>query len=417
MKVFKFGGASVKDADSVKNIPRILSKYREEQLVVIVSAMGKTTNALEKLTEAAHHADKRTDELYRVISDYHYKIIHELFPDDGHDIYSHSKELFNALKSWLDILAAPEREHPYDLYYDQIVAFGELLSTRIISCYLNENGISNSWLDARELIMTDSTYRDARIDWQKTSKLISEHVTDKITVSQGFIGSDGHFSTSLGREGSDFSAAIFASVLDAEEVVVWKDVPGYLNADPKYFKDTVKLDKISYTESIELAFYGAKIIHPKTIRPLKNKSIPLIIKSFLDPESEGSVIHEDLSSDALVPSCIIKEGQVLISISSRDFSFIAEDTLHKIFGIFTNHRCGINLMQNSAISFSVCVDHSPRLDEMITELQKDFRVKYNDDLRLVTIRHYNKETIKKLTEDKEILLEQRSRITVQMVIK
>jgi len=242
-------------------------------------------------------------------------------------------------------------------------------------------------------------------------------MTDEMMLTQGFIGSDGKYSTSLGREGSDFSAAIFANVLGAEEVVAWKDVPGYMNADPKYFSDTVKLDKISYTESIELAFYGAKIIHPKTIRPLKNKSIPLRIKSFLDPDAEGSVIHEDQSRDTLYPSCIIKENQVLISISSRDFSFIGEDMLSGIFGLFAKHRCGINLMQNSAISFSVCVDQSLRLADLIKDLQQDFRVKYNDGLQLVTIRHYNKQTIKKLVQGKEILLEQRSRVTVQMVVK
>jgi len=417
MKVFKFGGASVKDAGSVRNIPAILSKYPDENLVIIISAMGKTTNSLEGLTEAAYRQDPKASEFYQDIYNYHLQIVRELFPDEESEIYPQLNEMFEALRSWLVILDTPEREHPYDLYYDQIVAIGELLSTKIIASFLNENGFANTWLDARELIMTDSIYRAARIDWQKTRQRVTEAVTDKIIVTQGFIGSDGRFSTSLGREGSDFSAAIFANVLDAEEVVVWKDVPGYLNADPKFFNDTVKLDKISYAESIELAFYGAKIIHPKTIRPLKNKGIPLKVKSFLQPENEGSVIHEDHSADSLTPSCIIKDGQVLISISSRDFSFIAEDNLHKIFGIFTSHRCGINLMQNSAISFSVCVDNSPRLQGMIEELQLDFRVKYNDGLRLITIRHYDTETIAKITAGVQILLEQKSRLTVQMVVK
>jgi len=417
MKILKFGGASVKDATSVRNIPAILSKYAREELVIIVSAMGKTTNGLEALADAAYNREQKVDEHYSKLYNFHLNIVQELFPDEKHEVYTQLNVLFNELKSWLVILAAPEREHHYDLYYDQIVITGELLSTRIISCYLNGEDFKNTWLDARELIITDSTYRDARIDWQQSSKRISEVVKEQVTVSQGFIGSDGKFSTSLGREGSDFSAAIFANVLDAEEVVVWKDVPGYLNADPKYFNDTVKLDSISYSESIELAFYGAKIIHPKTIRPLKNKGIPLKIKSFLEPDSAGSVIHEDLSSDALVPTCIIKEEQVLISISSRDFSFIAEDKLHQIFGIFAGHRCGINLMQNSAISFSVCVDNSSRVQGLIEELQQDFRVKYNDGLELITIRHYDRPTINKLTENREILLEQRSRITVQVVVK
>jgi len=417
MKVFKFGGASVKDSGSVRNIPAILSKYPDESLIIIISAMGKTTNSLEGLTEAAYRQDPKAGEIYQDIYNYHLQLARELFPDEENEIYPQLKEIFEALRSWLVILDTPEHEHPYDLYYDQIVAIGELLSTKLIGSFLNEKGFANTWLDARELIMTDSTYRAARIDWQKTRQRVTEAVTDKITVTQGFIGSDGRFSTSLGREGSDFSAAIFANVLDAEEVVVWKDVPGYLNADPKFFDDTVKLDKISYAASIELAFYGAKIIHPKTIRPLKNKGIPLIVKSFLQPDNEGSVIHEDHSADSLTPSCIIKDGQVLISISSRDFSFIAEDNLHQIFGIFTSHRCGINLMQNSAISFSVCVDNSPRLQGMIKELQLDFRVKYNDGLRLITIRHYDKETITKITAGVQILLEQKSRLTVQMVVK
>ncbi len=308
------------------------------------------------------------------------------------------------------------------MYYDQIVAYGELLSTRIVSCYLDSIGDHNKWLDARALIATDSTYREAKINWETTQSQILASVTSEFAklytiVSQGFIGSDGKFSTSLGREGSDFSAAIFANVLDAEEVIVWKDVPGYLNADPAYFDNTIKLDKISYSESIELAFYGAKIIHPKTIRPLKNKSIPLIVKSFINPDEPGSIIHEDPSSDALLPSYIIKENQVLISISSRDYSFIAEDHLHKIFGLLAEHRTRINLMQNSAISFSVCVDNSSRIPRLINTLQNDFGVKYNDDLQMITIRHYKQDTIDKLTANREILLEQRSRVTVQMIVK
>ena len=422
MRVLKFGGASVKDAESVRNIPDIISKYRNNELVIIVSAMDKTTNALEALTEAAHAGSSETGERFSGIFNYHQQIIEMLFPDSSHEIYGQIRELFDEIKHWLKVLQDTEREYDFDMYYDQIVSIGELLSTRIVSAYLAEQGYANTWLDARELIMTDHTYRAAKIDWETTydrihTVAVPELQKGKMVISQGFIGSTGEFSTTLGREGSDFSAAIFANILDAEEVVVWKDVPGYLNADPKYFKDTVKLDKISYTETIELAFYGAKIIHPKTIRPLKNKSIPLLIKSFLTPDEAGSLIYEGLSSDTMIPSRIIKEDQVLISISSRDFSFIAEDHLYMIFGVFTGHRIGINLMQNSAISFSVCVDESPRLDELIKELQKEFRVKYNDGLRLITIRHYDQDSINKLILGNEILLEQRSRITVQMVVK
>jgi len=422
MRVLKFGGASVKDAESVRNIPDIISKYRNNELVIIVSAMGKTTNALETLGEAAYAGKSEAGEKFSEIYDYHQQVTEMLFPDSSHEIYGQIRELFDEIKHWLKVLQDPERDYDFDLYYDQIVSIGELLSTRIVSACLSEQGYANTWLDARKLIMTDHTYRAAKIDWEATFDRIHtiaapELQKGKMVISQGFIGSNGEFSTTLGREGSDFSAAIFANFLDAEEVVVWKDVPGYLNADPKYFKDTVKLNKISYTETIELAFYGAKIIHPKTIRPLKNKSIPLLVKSFINPDEAGSLIHEDLSSDTMVPSYIIKEEQVLISISSRDFSFIAEDHLYTIFGAFAGHRIGINLMQNSAISFSVCVNESPRLNELIQELQKEFRVKYNDGLRLITIRNYDQDSINKLVIGNEMLLEQRSRITVQMVVK
>ena len=417
MRVFKFGGASVKDAGSVRNIPEILEKYRDEQLVIIISAMAKTTNALELLAKAAFEKSPDVDEQYHQLYEYHLGIARALFPDGSHEVFTHINEIFNGLKSWLIKAAVGDSEISFDLFYDQVVPAGELLSTRIVSAFLNDAGFPNKWMDARELIITDSIYRAAHVDWEQSNKNIRSAFDGNMIVSQGFIGSDGTYSTTLGREGSDFTAAIFANILDAEEVVVWKDVPGYLNADPQYFDDTIKLDCISYTESIELAFYGAKIIHPKTIRPLKNKSIPLRVKSFLEPASEGSVIHKDHRSDSLVPSCIIKEDQVLMSIAARDFSFIAEDKLHNIFGLFTEHRCGINLMQNSAISFSVCVDNNPRLEKLIRDLQDEFSVKYNDGLQLITIRHYDQATIEKLTAGKEILLEQRSRITVQMIVK
>lgn len=422
MKVFKFGGASVKDAVSVRKIPVILSKYAGESLVLIISAMGKTTNALEALVRSAYDRDGDAEKHIQGIRDYHMRIVRELFPGDAASPDKEIENVFAGMDTWISNLKLPGREHPYDFYYDQVVPAGELLSTIIISQYLNKEGYHNTLLDARDMVVTDSTYRSAAIDWDTTGKHILKSITKAfsevpLVVTQGFIGSNGEFSTTLGREGSDFSAAIFANVLDAEAVVVWKDVPGYLNADPRYFSDTVKLDKLSYAETIELAFYGAKIIHPKTIRPLKNKNIPLYVRSFLEPDSEGSLIHTDLSSDTLVPSCIIKQDQVLISISSRDFSFIAEEHLHEIFGIFARHRGSINLMQNSAISFSVCVDNTSRLKALIGGLQETFRVKYNDGLQLITIRHYNPEIINLLTSGKEILLEQRSRVTVQMVVK
>jgi aspartate kinase len=421
MRVFKFGGASVKDATSVRNIPAILSKYRGDEIVIIISAMGKVTNAMEKLAHSAYHQEDTVVAQLEDIKEYHMNICGELFPDTKNEIFNKVEKLFEDLKTWLYI-PEPARYYEFDLYYDQIVPFGELLSTSIVSAFMNEEGFNNIWMDARELVITNDSYRSAKVDWESSQesiiRLLRPQLKKGLTiVSQGFIGSNKKYTTTLGREGSDFSAAIFANILDAEEVVVWKDVPGYLNADPDYFGDTVKLDKISYAESIELAYYGAKIIHPKTIRPLRSKNIPLLVKSFLEPDSEGSVIHKDLSCDKLVPSYIIKEHQVLISISSRDFYFIAEDNLHEIFGIFARHRIGINLMQNSAISFSVCVDDSSRLQGLIKELQGNFRVKYNDELQLLSIRHYEHANLNELIRDKEILLEQRSRLTVQMVMK
>ena len=418
MRIFKFGGASVKDAESVRNIAVILDRFSGEELLIIVSAMGKTTNALEDLIRSAYHGLDDSKQLFEEIKAFHLQIVVELFPDPDHEILRLAEELFAQL---YDQMKAFEGMG-FDMFYDQMVSYGELLSTKLVSCFLNEGGFSNQWLDARGLVMTDNSYRAARIDWDETGNRIKMNImpvfnSGKMVITQGFIGGHGDYSTSLGREGSDFSAAIFGNILEAEEVVVWKDVPGYLSADPQHYDDAVKLDKISYTEAIELAFYGAKIIHPKTIRPLKNKSIPLVVKSFMAPEEKGSVIHEDNSTDGLVPSSMIKEDQVLISISSRDVSFIAEGHLHKIFGLFTEHSIGLNMMQNSAISFSVCVDHNQRLEKLLEELQKEFKVRYNEGLQLLTIRHYDQETINRRTKGKEILLEQKSRITAQMIIK
>ena len=403
----------------MKNIPGILSRYKDEPLVIILSAIGKTTNALEALAASAYQGNKDTEEILDSIMDQHLNIAMDLFKSD-HMVFAQLRMIHDQLLSWTG--NSLNRDLDFDMYYDQVIPYGELMSTRIISAWLSHAGIANTWFDARDLVITDNTYRAALVDWDSSREkiqaaLVPELKKGNVAVTQGFIGSNGRFMTSLGREGSDFSGAIFANILDASELVVWKDVPGYLNADPKYFSDTVKYDRLSYTECIELAFFGAKIIHPKTIRPLKSKNIPLVVKSFLKPDDPGSVIHEDSSYDHLVPACIIKEEQVLISISPRDYSFIGQDHLHTIFGLFAGHRTAINLMQNSAISFSVCADNSRHLPVLLEALQKTFRVKFNDGLQLVTIRHYNPEIIEKLTKKREILLEQRSRLTVQLVIK
>ncbi|MFZ4400360.1 MAG: aspartate kinase [Bacteroidales bacterium] len=424
MKVFKFGGASVNCAEAVKNVAEILRKFNNEKILVVVSAMGKTTNALEKLTLAYFNKSNETKAQLEEIQKYHFLITETLFADKNHEVYSDIQLIFEELS--FKLISHPSGN--LDFEYDQIVSNGELISTKIISHFLNLKGISNQWMDAREIIKTDSNYREGNVNWQecmhKTNKLVIPYFDDyckdtHLVITQGFIGSspDGHAVT-LGREGSDYSAAIFAFNLNASELVIWKDVPGLLNADPKFFDDTRKLDAISYREAIELAYYGATIIHPKTIKPLQNKNIPLYIKSFLQPEKEGTLISNQENTDDLIPSFIFKQDQALISISPKDFSFIAEENLSDIFGIFSENKIKINLMQNSAISFSVCFDsNTTHFDTLIKTLQENYKARYNLQLDLITIRHYNQATIDKVVDNRKILLEQRSRTTAQLVVE
>ncbi len=417
IKVFKFGGASVKDADSVRNVFKVLELFSGEKIAVVISAMGKTTNALEKLLHAYYYGTDLIEQEFNTIHDYHLKVMNDLFPDKSHDIYSDVEETFGYLKSWLD---NPHSDN-YDYEYDQIVSIGEIISTQIVSAYLNARGMENVWTDARTIIRTDNTYRDARVDWDKTNELVRGAMKfhkERVYVTQGFIGSTAeNIATTLGREGSDFSAAILAWCLDAERVTIWKDVPGVLNADPKYFDNTIKLDQLSYHDAIELAYYGASVIHPKTIKPLQNKKIPLWVKSFVDPKEKGTVIQSD--RDGLtVPSFIFKMDQVLVTIAARDFSFIAEQNLSDIFHELSRLRIKINLMENTALSFSICADWDERkIPELIKSLEDEFMVKYNRGLELVTIRHYDQQTIDRVTVNKEILLEEKTRYTVQMVMR
>ncbi len=425
LKVFKFGGASVKDADSVRNVATILKKHAPEKLVVIVSAMGKTTNALEKILNAWYEKDERLNTLVQEIITYHQEIILTLFPDKNHPVHFNTDLLFGELEGHLNTPPVLD----YDFDYDQVVSFGELISTTIISEFLISEGFNCKWFDVRELIQTNNTWREGKVNWDITGSQIRERVatflndsdiTPAFALTQGFLGStaDGA-TTTLGREGSDFSAAIFAYALQADEMVIWKDVPGLLNADPKYFSVTEKLAILSYREAIELSYYGATIIHPKTIKPLQNKDIPLRIKSFVDPASEGSVIHQNTSADSLIPSFIFKVDQVLISISPRDFSFINELSLSEILAVFAANSIHISLMQNSAISFSVCIDYNERrLSQLFKALKKEYKVRYNTGLELITIRHYDQATIDRVMEDgKTILLEMRSRNTAQFVVR
>jgi len=416
MKVFKFGGASVKDASSVKNIASILKTYTDD-LVVVISAMGKTTNALELVLDAYMSGEKlRAITALGGIREYHTAIARSLIPA-GHALFDELENIFTGIEQKLD--HTPTKS--FNQEYDQLVSWGEIISTIIVSNYLNHIGVINQWADARQFVKTDGTFREARIDWDISDRLMKEKFNfrhARLYVTQGFIGSTvNNLITTLGREGSDYTAAILAFVLSAESVTVWKDVPGVLNADPKWFDETIRLEKISYIDAIELAYYGASVIHPKTIQPLKNKSIRLYVKSFLHPSDPGSVIGED-DYEKLIPSFIFKMDQVLIHIHPSDFSFIAEDNLEKIFRCFAGYGLKINLMQNSAVSFDVCVNNDrSRLPGIRSDLEKDFRVTFTTGLELITIRYYDDDTIKRVLVNKDLLLSQRTKSTIQMVVK
>lgn len=417
IKVFKFGGASVRDADAVKNVAKVMNLYPDDRIAVIVSAMGKTTNALERLLHEWYYETGKTESELSGIVSYHLDVARELFPSGDHAVYSELDALFTELSDRLGTTASDN----FDYEYDQVVSLGEVFSSKIVSAYLSDSGIANRWIDARSIIRTDNTYRDARVDWEKTGELVNEAMdfnTARVYLTQGFIGATAeNLSTTLGREGSDYSAAIVAWCLDAELVAIWKDVPGVLNADPKYFDNTVKLDRLSYYDAIELAYYGASVIHPKTIKPLQNKQIPLWVKSFLKPAEKGTIVHHD-RAELVVPSFIFKMNQTLITVSTRDFSFIVEKNLGDIFYEIDHIRLKINVMQNTALSFSFSVDTDDRkVPELIKVLEQDYDVRYNTGLELVTIRHYDQETIDRVTAGKEILLEEKSRHTCQMVMR
>ena len=427
MKVFKFGGASVKDAEAVKNVATILKRYPNENIVVVVSAMGKVTNALERLTNAFFYSEKNktngTENAALVLEEikkYHFDIIGQLFPDKNHSIYNEINNVFVEL----DWAIEDKPSHSYDHEYDQIVSIGEIVSTKIVAAYLNQVGIKSIWRDVRDFIQTDNTYREGRVNWELTQSLIDKNLTsalskgEGVVVTQGFIGGTSeNFTTTLGREGSDYSAAIIAYTTDAENVTIWKDVQGVLNADPKWFAETKKIEHLSYQDAIELAYYGATIIHPKTIKPLQNKKIPLYVKSFLNPGETGTIINED-QSQLPVPCFLFKVDQVLLSISPKDFSFIVEENFSSIYKLFAEKQVKINMMQNSAISFSVCIDNDVhKLADLIKTLQKEYRVLYNENLELITIRYYDQATIDRVTLDKKVLLEVKSRYTVQLVVQ
>lgn len=416
MKVFKFGGASVKDASSVRNVLNVLQKVGYENTLVVVSAMGKTTNALEVVIEQYRNKNTALSNTILELRANHKSILNDLFESQPHAIFDTIDAIFDDLSLLLERNKSPK----YDYIYDQVVSYGEIISTTILSAYFEFKNVPNNWLDARNLIKTDSTYRDAKVDWEETQKAITANISKKgLTITQGFIGADtNNFTTTLGREGSDYSAGIFAYCLNAESVSIWKDVPGVLNGDPRVFENTELLNQISYEEAIELAFYGASVIHPKTLQPLQQKEIPLYVKSFINPEGKGTSVSKGQTLEPFIPCFIVKKNQVLISLSSLDFSFIVEENISYIFSLFHKFQIKVDLIQNSAISFSVCIDNKfGHLEELISELKSKFKVTYEENVSLFTIRHFNKESAKAIEKDKEILLKQLGTETYQIVVK
>lgn len=421
MKVFKFGGASVKNADAVRNVASILLRFENEKIAIVVSAMGKTTNKLEEIIAALQLKNEK--DFINAVDDlhlFHQELIGELFPEGHYSLQNEIDDVFESLK---DRLNRPFSEN-FSFEYDQVVSLGEVLSSIILTTYLNEQGLRARLVDARQLIRTDNHYQEGNVDWNRTEQLMQEKLMpafadSDILVTQGFIGHTPEgFTTTLGREGSDYTAGIVAFCCNASSVTIWKDVPGMLNADPKYFSDTVKLDKISFREAIELSYYGASVIHPKTVKPLQNKGIPLYVKSFIDPVAEGTTIQETTDYDNLVPSFIFKADQTLISFTPRDFSFIVEENLGDIFTKLAQLRIKINVMQNSALNFSIATDGKKiDIEAIKTLFGKEYEVRYNDGLTLITIRHYDDRTIAKTTANREIILEQRTRQTIRFLVK
>jgi aspartate kinase len=423
MKIFKFGGASVKSAENIKNVAEIVKMFPDENLAIVVSAIGKTTNALEEVTRAYAKGKGDKLKLLSEIHELHIQEMNELFVDKNNSCYKEVEDVFAEIQKRFDVTASAN----YDLVYDQIVSRGEMLSSIIVSHYFTQCGIKNSWKDARKFIRTDSTFREGKVDWNVSQAMANKElipnfigsVEKNIIVTQGFIGSTSiGLTTTLGREGSDYTAAILAYLLDAKDVTIWKDVAGFMNADPKKYDKAVKLDKISFKEALELSYYGATIIHPKTIKPLQNKDIPLYVNSFLTPKERGTVIQSSEEFDNNVPSFIFKGNQVLLSIIPKDFSFIAEESLRDIFDIFASTTVRVNLMQNSALSFSVSVDmNEDKIPILIKRLQENYKVKYNENCELITIRHYDQKTIDMVSTGKEILVEQKSRFTARMIAR
>lgn len=416
MQVFKFGGASVKNADGIKNLGEIIKLNQGLSLLIVVSAMGKTTNALEHLAEAYFKQTADIHEIFDEIKNYHFDILHQLF-DDNHPVFDEINNTFVEI----DWIIEDEPVDAFNFIYDQIVSIGELVSSKIVAHYLNSIQLSAKWLDARSYIQTDNVYREAHINWDKTSALtqrdIPQILANSFAITQGFIGNTSeNFTTTLGREGSDYSAAIFAFCLGADSVTVWKDVPGILNADPKLFENCVKFDELSYTEAIEMTYYGATVIHPKTIKPLQNKQIPLYVKPFLAPNESGTIIKDAIIKIS-TPIIIVKKNQLIITLHTKDLAFINEYQISDIFKAFADAYIKVNTLQISALTFSASFDFNEQKFAILKTLTpSDLDLRYNADLTLITIRHPTDETIKKYVKG-EVYLEERNRNTAHFVIK
>ena len=416
MQIFKFGGASVKDAEGVKNLARVLKMLGSDKTLIIVSAMGKTTNAMEKVVSNYFDAKHQLQSSLQEVKKFHNNILLDLFENEKHAVFETIDGLFQKIIQFFDHNKSPN----YNFVYDQVIGFGELISTSIISHYLNVIGVKNTWLDVRTFIKTDDYYRNSKVNWGQTQELISEHVDrSKLNITQGFLGSNSNnFTTTLGREGSDYTAAIFAFCLNAKSVTIWKDVPGVLNADPRYFENAELLRRISYREAIELSYYGASVIHPKTLQPLQKKEIPLFVKSFLNPKNEGTCVGKDLELSPKIPCYILKQNQILIKLSSLDFSYIVEDNIRHIFGLLHDYKMKVSMIQNSAISFSVCIENNyNNLERLLLHLKAKYKVKSYQAVKLYTIRHYDATAVRELEKGKQILLKQVTPDIMQIITK
>jgi aspartate kinase len=416
MQIFKFGGASVKDAEGVKNLARVLKMLGSDKTLIIVSAMGKTTNAMEKVVSNYFDAKHQLQSSLQEVKKFHNNILLDLFENEKHAVFETIDGLFQQIIQFFDHNKSPN----YNFVYDQVIGFGELISTSIISHYLNVIGVKNTWLDVRTFIKTDDYYRNSKVNWGQTQELISEHVDrSKLNITQGFLGSNSNnFTTTLGREGSDYTAAIFAFCLNAKSVTIWKDVPGVLNADPRHFENAELLSRISYREAIELSYYGASVIHPKTLQPLQKKEIPLFVKSFLNPKNEGTCVGKDLELSPKIPCYILKQNQILIKLSSLDFSYIVEDNIRHIFGLLHDYKMKVSMIQNSAISFSVCIENNyNNLERLLLHLKAKYKVKSYQAVKLYTIRHYDATAVRELEKGKQILLKQVTPDIMQIITK